>query len=354
MAESEFVETILEPEIPIVDPHHHIWMLPDSLLDFLDESDDPDGQAIARTYHLHRRYLIDELLADLTSGHNIRATVFTDAHTMYRASGPDEFKSVGEVEFVNGYSAMAESGIFGDIRFCAGIIGSIDLRLGDRVPEVIEAHLHAGGGRYRGIRPPSTSYDDALDSIKHMLGTPQILLDPEFLKGARHLAPHRLSLDLFVLHTQLPEALHVARNLPDTQIVINHTGGPLGIGPYALNRDEHFRVWREGMAQLAACDNVAVKVGGLGMALCGFPTSALIERAGSEALARDWAPHILETIEMFGANRCLFESNFPVDGVTARYPAIWNTFKRVVSGASKEEKNALFAETAARVYRIEF
>lgn len=354
MAEPDFTETILDPDLPIVDPHHHVWMLPDAMFTVLDAIDDPDGQAIARTYRLHRKYLLDELLADLNSGHNIRATVFTEAHTMYRAKGPDAMKSVGEIEFVNGFGAMADSGIFGNIRFMAGIIGSIDPRLGDAIEPVIEAHLLAGGGRYRGIRPPGVCYEDKLEGLKHVMGQPHVMQDPNFLVGAKRLAPHGLSLDLYVMCSQLPEALEVARALPDTQIILNHTGGPLGTGPYAQDRAEHFAVWRELMRQMAACENVALKVGGLGMALCGFPTTALIERAGSEALARDWAPHIEAAIELFGAARCMFESNFPIDGVTARYPSIWNAFKRVVAGYSQDEKLALFSGTATRIYRLEY
>jgi predicted TIM-barrel fold metal-dependent hydrolase len=354
MATAEFHETILEPDLPIVDPHHHVWHLPDALLDGLDQLQGKDGTDIARMYRLHRRYLIDELTADLNSGHNIRATVFADAHTMYRASGPAELKSLGEIEFVTGFSAMAESGIFGDTRFCAGIIGSVDLTLGDRVADILPLHIQMAGGRYRGIRPPALLANDRLASIKGVLGQPHVLMDPRFLEGARHLAPLGLSLDLLVFVNQLPEVMHVARALPDTRIVLNHTGGPIGIGPYAENREEHFADWRAKMKEMAACENVVVKVGGLGMPLCGFPTSALVERAGSEALARDWAPHIETAIELFGAERCMFESNFPIDGVTARYPSIWNAFKRVVRAYSADEKSALFARTAARTYRIDY
>jgi L-fuconolactonase len=354
MSTADFQETILEPDLPIVDPHHHVWFLPDAVLDALDRLEGKDGTDIARMYRLHRRYLIDELLADLGSGHNIRATVFADAHTMYRAHGPDELKSLGEIEFVTGFSAMAESGLFGDTRFCAGIIGSVDLMLGDRVAEILPLHVQAAGGRYRGVRPPALLANDRLGSIAAMLGNPHILMDPKFIEGARHLAPLGLSLDLLVFANQLPEVMHVARRLPDTQIVLNHTGGPLGIGPYAQDRAEHFAFWRERMTELAQCENVAVKVGGLGMPLCGFPTSARVDRAGSEELARDWAPHIEAAIEIFGTGRCMFESNFPIDGVTARYPSIWNAFKRVVASYSADEKAALFAGTAARIYRVEY
>jgi predicted TIM-barrel fold metal-dependent hydrolase len=305
MASTPFDEPILDPDLPIIDPHHHVWMLPDAMLDALDTIEDPDGKTIARTFRLHSKYLLDELLADLHAGHNMVATVFAEAHTMYRATGPEHLRSVGEVEFVNGFGAIADSGVFGPTRFCAGIIGSADLRMGDAVREVLEAHLQAGGGRYRGIRQPGAAYDARLTGLHHVMGSPGVLLDPSLLVGARHLQELGLSLDLFVLDTQLDDSLHVARNLPETTIVLNHTGGPLGIGPYAADRSEHFRAWRRGMERMAECGNVVVKVGGLGMPLCGFPTSALAERAGSEALAHDWRPFIETAIELFGTDRDL-------------------------------------------------
>lgn len=349
---TEFDEPILEPDLPIIDPHHHVWLVPDAMLDMLDKVDLDDARKIARTYRLHKRYMPDELLADLNSGHNIRATVYAEAHTMYRRTGPDSLKSTGEVEFANGLGAMADSGLFGEIRFCAGIIGNVDLMLGDGVEDVLEAHLKAGGTRYRGVRPPSTSYDDALDGLKHMLGKPGIIMQPEFRKGASRLAAHGLTLDIIVMDCQIPEVTDLARALPDTTIIMDHTGSPVGTGPYAGRQAERFAVWKQNMQDLATCPNVMLKVGGLGMPLCGFPTSALVERAGSEALARDWRPHIETAIELFGTERSMFESNFPIDGVTARYPVIWNTFKRVVSNASPDEKLALFAGNASRIYRI--
>jgi len=354
MAKTERNEEILEPDLPIVDPHHHVWYLPDALLEGLDQLEGKDGKDIARMYRLHRRYLIDELLADLNSGHNVRATVFADAHTMYRAQGPDALKSLGEIEFVTGFSAMADSGIFGTTRFCAGIIGSVDLLLGDAVADILPLHMQMAGGRYRGVRPPALLADESIDELKGVLGKPHILLDPRFLKGARHLVPMGLSLDLLVLASQLPEVLPIARALPDLTIVINHTGAPVGIGHYAHDKPAHFARWREDMSRLAECGNVVVKVGGLGMPFCGFPTSARPERAGYAELARDWAPHVEAAIEIFGPERCMFESNFPIDGVTARYPDIWNAFKSIVAGYSADEKLALFGGTAARVYRIEY
>jgi predicted TIM-barrel fold metal-dependent hydrolase len=272
---------------------------------------------------------------------------------MYRARGPSELKSVGEVEFVCGIAAMADSGLFGNVKLCAGIVGGVDLRLGDAVQDVLHEHLKVGGNRYRGIRPQATSYDDGLESLKHVLGVPHLLLDPTFRAGFAQLEALGLSCDLYVMESQLPELIDLARAFPATQIIVNHLGGPVGIGPYAGRRDERFAYWLGQMRDLARCENVVVKLGGLGMALCGFASSAREPRAGSEALAKDWRPCIEGAIEIFGVRRCMFESNFPVDGVTASYPAIWNAFKRITGGASGPEKSALFRETATRVYRLD-
>jgi predicted TIM-barrel fold metal-dependent hydrolase len=353
MSRPSLAEPILEPDLPIVDPHHHVWWLPEAMLAGLDAFEDDDGRKIARTYRLHSRYLFEDLLADVTAGHNVRATVFVEAHSMYRADGPPEMRSLGEIEFVNGVAAMSASGQFGDVKLCAGIVGGVDLRLGERVDEVLQAHLRAAGGRYRGVRPPAVCYDEALQSLKHVLGVPGLLGDATFRAGFSRLAPLGLSCDLIIMDAQLPEVRDLARAFPETRIVLDHTGSPVGIGPYAGRREERFAVWRDEMRRLAAHENVVVKVGGLGMALCGFPTSALIERAGSERLAQDWRPYVETAIEIFGVNRCMFESNFPVDGVTASYPVIWNTYKRIVGGASQDEKLALFGGTAAQIYRLE-
>jgi predicted TIM-barrel fold metal-dependent hydrolase len=281
------------------------------------------------------------------------ATVFAEAHSMYRATGPAELKSLGEVEFVRGIGAMADSGLLTNVRLCAGIVGGVDLRLGAAVKDVLAAHVEAAGGRYRGIRPQSVSYDDNLDSLKHVMGQPHLLMDPTFRAGFAQLAPMGLSCDIYVMDAQLPEVIDIARAFPGTQIILNHTGGPVGIKPYVGRREERFAYWRDQLRTLAQCPNVAIKVGGFGMALCGFPTSANQPRAGSEALAKDWKPYVETAIELFGPRRCMFESNYPVDGVTATYQGLWNAFKRIVAGASKDEKAELFAGTAARIYRIE-
>ncbi len=298
------------------------------------------------------RYLFDELMADLKSGHNVRASVFVDAHSMYRAGGPDAMKSVGEVEFVNGLAAMADSGTFGDIRACAGIVGGMDLSRGDVVEEVLEAHLRAGGTRYRGVRAQGIPYGD--DPNVSGIGTPHKLLDPAFRAGVRRLAPLGLSLDIWLFDPQLPDLIDLARAFPETQIILNHVGMVLGIGRYAETRAERLPVWRENIRLLSQCSNVVVKLGGLGNSYVGIEVGTPEQPGTSEQLAAAWKPYIEPCIEAFGAERCMFESNFPVDGAACDYRTLWNTFKRIAAGASTTEKAALFAGTAARIYRIEF
>ena len=321
------MEEILEPQRPICDPHHHLWD------------------------HPGRRYLIDELLADTGSGHNVVATVFVECMSMYRASGPPEMRPVGETEFVNGVAAMSASGGFGSTRLAAGIVSFADLGLGERVGAVLDGHLTASP-RFRGIRHAAGW--DASDQIRnsHTNPPPGLYADPRFRRGFAELAPRGLSFDAWLYHPQLPELTDLAKAFPDTTIILDHFGGPLGIGPYAGRRAEVFAAWKGAIRALADCPNVVVKLGGLVMPLNGFGFHKREQPIGSIELAeatRDWYRH---TIECFGVERCMFESNFPVDKISASYRVLWNSFKRIAAGFSAAERSALFHDTAVRVYRL--
>ncbi|QQS14919.1 MAG: amidohydrolase family protein [Rhodospirillales bacterium] len=322
------VETALEPELPIVDPHHHLW---------------------ERSNH---RYLLPDLLADTGGGHDIRATVFVEAMAMYRADGPPERRSLGETEFINGVAAMAASGVYGATRACAGIVGFADLSLGDRVAEILEAHVRVGGDRFRGIRHAAGW--DASDDIRNSHTNPPkgLLGDATFRAGFARLAPLNLSFDAWLYHPQIPELTALARAFPETSIILDHLGGPLGIGPYAGKGEETFKTWKTSIMELAKCPNVTVKLGGLGMRIGVFDFQKRAEPASSEELAAGWKPWMDACIEAFGADRCMFESNFPVDKITCNYTVQWNAFKRLAAGASTAEKTALFSGTASRVYRL--
>jgi predicted TIM-barrel fold metal-dependent hydrolase len=322
-------EPILEPDLPIVDPHHHLW--------------DRPGW----------RYLLDELLADTSSGHNIIATVFVQARAMARATGPVELRPVGETEFVNGVAAMSASGIYGNTRHCAGIVGHADLSLGSRVEPVLEAHIRAGGDRFRGIRHISAWDADA--SIRNPAYSPPAALlgDRGFREGFAILGRLGLSFDAWLYHPQIGELAELARAFPETKIVLNHVGGPIGTGAYAGKHKEVFPGWAASIKALAACPNVYVKLGGLGMRMGGFGFHERSEPPSSEALTATWRPYIENCINAFGPSRCMFESNFPVDKGSYSYPVFWNACKLLTKGATDAEKADLFAGTAVRFYRLD-
>ena len=322
-------EPAIDPELPIVDPHHHLW--------------DRPGYP----------YLLPDLLADTGSGHNIRATVFVECMSMYRAKADAAMRPVGETEFVNGIAAMSASGGYGAARLCAGIVGFADLTLGDAVATVLDAHIQSGGGRFRGIRHAAGW--DASDQVwnSHTRPPEGLYRSEVFRAGFAHLAPRDLAFDAWLYHPQLADVADLARAFPATTIVLDHVGGPIGIGPYAGRSDETFARWKAGIAAIAACSNVVVKLGGLGMKIGVFDFHQRPDPVGSEVLAAAWRPWIETCIEAFGPDRCMFESNFPVDKVTCSYAVLWNAFKRLAAGASPSEKAALFAGTASRVYRLD-
>ena len=335
------VEEILEPELPICDPHHHLW-----------DTGMADS-ANFRKEQVEPRYLLDELRADLGSGHNVVSTVFIECASMYREDGPAELRPVGETEFVNGVAAMSTSGLYGPTRIAAAIIGFADLMLGDGAASVLEAHIAAGGGRFRGIRH-AASWDPSPDvRNSHTNPFQGMLADATFRAGFARLAPLNMSFEGWCYHRQIPEMTALARAFPDTTIILNHFGGPLGVGPYAGKRDECLPQWRRDTEDLAACPNVVAKLGGINMRANGYDWDKRDKAPSSEELAAATRVYYDHCIEHFGPGRCLFESNFPVDKVNCSYPVLWNTFKRIASGCSDSEKAQLFHDTAARVYRID-
>jgi predicted TIM-barrel fold metal-dependent hydrolase len=271
---------------------------------------------------------------------------------MYRASGPEELKSLGETEFVSGVAAMSESGKYGPTRCIAGIIGFVDLQLGSRAKGLLERHLAVSDGRLRGIRNGSTWSDDP--TLKTFTaGAPKgLLLDNNFREGFAALAPLGLAFDGWMFQTQLDDLVDLARAFPQTMIVLNHVGGPLAIGPYAGKREEAFTEWRDRIGKIAALPNTYVKLGGLGMKMIGFTFYENPDPPSSQDLEKAWRPYLETCIEAFGPQRSMFESNFPVDKGTCSYQVLWNTFKRIAAGYSPDEKTALFSGTAAKAYRL--
>jgi L-fuconolactonase len=341
-------EQILESGLPIVDPHHHLWDWPAPLLAALPAPEHGFSKVLTSS----PRYLLPEFLADLNTGHNIRATVFVQCGAMYRADGPEQFKPIGETEFVNGVAAMCASGTYGPIRACAGIVGHADLTAGAAVSEVLEAHLQTARDRFRGIRH-SASYDADPQVLGPLVRVgPGLFMQKNFREGYAQLARFKLSFDAWLLEPQLPELIDLARHFPETPVILDHVGTPLGVASYQGRREERFTLWRDNIRKLAALPNVCVKLGGLSMAFCNFPSFLKVPAASSAQLASEWRPYIEACIEAFGVNRCMFESNFPVDMGSCPYLVLWNAFKVIAKQYSADEKTALFSGTAQRVYRL--
>ncbi|WP_420101306.1 amidohydrolase family protein [Bosea sp. (in: a-proteobacteria)] len=323
-------EPVLEPELPIVDCHHHLW-------------DRPEGQ----------RYLFLDLLADMEAGHDVRATVYLQARSMYRPDLEPRMQPVGEVEFANGAAAQAASGLYGRRYACAAIVGCADLMLGERVVPVLDALERAGGGRLRGIRNQTASHDDPQITSNPVPPPPGMLVDPDFQTAARLLPRHGLTLDVWAFHTQLGEVAALADACPGTTIILNHCGGPLGAGRYRGRREEVFAAWSGALAVAAERPNIRLKLGGLAMRVNGFDFHERERPPGSAELVEAWSPYILRCIELFGPERCMFESNFPVDKGMVGYVPLWNAFKLMTTDLAAAEREKLFWRTATSTYRLD-
>jgi predicted TIM-barrel fold metal-dependent hydrolase len=323
-------EPTLEPELPICDPHHHFWDLRPERLPY-------------------PRYLLHELVADVQCGHNVRSTVFIETRAMYRPDGPVELRPVGEVEFVQGLAAASASGLYGPCRAAAAIVGHADLKLGDRVKPVLEALQAASPNRFRGIRHTVTWDPHPEVGNREHEG---VLATANFRAGAHVLARLGLSLDTGLCFPQLPELAAFAQAVPELTIILNHLGGLNRVGPYAHRDDEVLATWRRGLSAVAACPNVHLKLGGIGMPRLGFDWHTRNMPIGSEELAASMAPLMTYSIEQFGPDRCMFESNFPPDKVSFSHHVLFNAFKRFSKAYSAAERAALFHDTAVRAYRI--
>lgn len=324
-------EPALDPDLPIVDPHLHFWH-----------------------HRSGAKYFVEDFARDLAaSGHNVESTVFVECHAMYRSSGPEHLRSVGETEFAVGIAAIAESRQYTSCRAAAGIVAYTDLTLGARAQEAVEAHLEAANGRLRGIRQRAKW--DADPNVRGTVGAdrPSLYLEPEFGRGIDMLTAKGLSFDASVYHPQLPEVAALARAHPEASIVLIHTGSPVGHSSYAGKSAEVHANWLAGMKELAECPNVTVKMGGLLMCLGNFDFTTAEAPPTSEVLAQWWRPFIEPCIELFGADRCMVSSNFPVEKAGVNYGTIWNMFKRLTAGCSADEKRLIFSDTAKRIYRIE-
>ena len=323
-------EQTLEPDIPICDPHHHFWVHRPEPVDY-------------------QRYLLPELAGDVGSGHNVRSTVFIEVRGEYRKDGPAEMKPVGEVEYVQTIADASAAGSHGPTKAAAAIIGHADLKLGKGVLPVLEAMEDASPNRFRGVRH-SVGWDESPElvnrEIKGALGT------NEYRSGAKVLADMGLILENSLYFHQASELADFANALPELSIVLNHIGGLVRVGPYANRDNEVLPAWRKGIEEMAKCPNIVLKLGGVGQTRFAYGWDQLEKPIGSEKLAGELAPLMEHCIQQFGPDRCMFESNYPVDKISYSYNVLWNAFKRLSKGYSTTERAAMFHDTAARVYSI--
>ncbi|AJE49199.1 amidohydrolase family protein [Celeribacter indicus] len=323
-------EEPLEPDLPIVDAHTHLW-------------DHPTGY----------RYFAEDLARDIAEcGHRVTDTVFVECNSMYRAEGPAHLRSVGETEFALGQAAIAASGRYTGAHIAGRIVAHADLTLGEALPELLDAQQAAGNGRVAGVRMRAKWDPDPVVKGAVSAETPGLYLTEEVRAGLRALARRDLVFEASIYSPQIPDVTALARAVPEARIVLIHSGSPVGHGSYRGRGDEVHAAWRRDMAELARCPNVSVKLGGLLMTLAAFDFGRAERPPRSEELARLWRPYTEPCLEMFGADRCMVASNFPVEKAGCTYGSLWNMFKHIAAGASAAEKTALFSGTARRVYKM--
>lgn len=316
------IEDVVDADTPVVDPHHHLWP--------------PEGGL---------PYGLDDLLADLGDGHHVAATVFVECGAAYRRSDPDPMAPVGETQFV----ANAADQPGGEV--IAGIVARADLRL-DALDDVLNAHEAAAGGRFRGIRHHLACADDPESYRIPGSAEPGLGADPAFRRGVRRLGERGLTFDAWLYHFQLDDLIDLVRDCSGTTVILDHFGTPVGVGRWAGRRDEVWEGWRARMATLAECDNVVVKLGGLAMPDNGYGWDTAARPPSSAEMIRAQGDWYRATIDLFGPDRCMFESNFPVDRWSLSYRTVWNAFKTIASEYSADEAADMLGGTARRVYSI--
>lgn len=322
------VEDVIEPDLAIVDPHHHLY--------------ERTGE----------HYLLPELLSDLDDGHRIVGTVFVQCRHAYRSSGPAALHPVGEVEATVAVASEAAR-VSNRTGVCAGIVAGADLNLGDDVGPVLDVMSEVAGSRFVGIRNSVAWHAHPEVRSSHILPPPGLMADPQFRAGLKQLALRNLTLDIWAYQTQHAEVLELVTANPDLIIVIDHLGGPIACGPYRGQRDEMFSTWKAGLKALSRLPNARLKIGGLGMRVGGFSFHESDNPPSSEDLAVAWRPYVDTAIALFEPPRCMFESNFPVDKGMYSYRTFWNACKKLAEHYSASERAALFSDTAIKTYNLQ-
>lgn len=298
----------MNEQIPLIDPHHHLWDLEENYYPWLSDQVAP---AAWGTYEdLLHTYSVEDFLED-AKGQNLVKSVHIDV-------GWNPADPVGETRWLQGIADKHG--------FPHGIVGYADLSCPD-VGDILDAHLESPN--FRGIRQ-SMNYHE--DPAKTYLPAPEVSRRPEWRRGFKELARRNLSFDLQLYYPQMSEFRELARAHPDVQILLNHTGMQVD-GP------EHFEKWQSGLRTLAQAPNVACKISGLGMGDHNWTVDSI-------------RLYVESAIEAFGVDRCMFASNFPVDKLFSSYATIFDSFREITAGYSQVEKMMLFHDNAARYYRL--
>jgi predicted TIM-barrel fold metal-dependent hydrolase len=323
-------EPIIDPDLAIIDAHHHLF----------------DRPAL--------RYMLEDYLADASAGHNIIGSVYVETQAFAVAGGPEVMRPLGEIEFANGVGAMAASGVYGDCRVCMGIVGFADLRHGDAIAALLDRAQAAAPDRFRGVRQVTIEHPSEAP-FRFMTHRPPagVLRHENFRAGIRQLARRGLIFDAAVFHRQLPDIAAIADAFPDTPIVLNHMGLAMGMEMDLAQRQAVFQDWRTLLRDAARRPNLFCKVGGMGMPFWGFGFESRSDRVDSGELSEAWRPYVESAIEIFGTSRCMMESNFPPDRRSCGFVPLWNALKRITQQYTDDEKRALYSGVAAGVYRLE-
>ena len=323
---AQIKEDVLDPDRDIVDPHHHLWPQPSM------------------------GYNLAELLSDTTDGHCVSQTVYMECGAAYFEDGPEHLKCVGETEFIATAAKLAREE--GGPTQIAGLVARADLRDGN-LDSTLEAHEAAAEGLFRGIRQAGACAEGIEGLIIPGGAEARLFEQDAFRRGVEHLGAKGLTFDTWLYHFQLPEFIELARAIPDTTMILDHFGTPLGVGPFADQREAIFEKWKSDIEALAKCPNVFMKLGGLAMPDNGFGWYGREMPPTSDEFVDAQLPYYEHTIAYFGPERCMFESNFPVDRLSVGYRVLWNAFKKMTSHFSEEDKNLMFSGVARKVYRLE-
>ena len=326
-------EKALEPDLPICDPHHHLW-------DFKKDSVEPT-------------YLLPEILSDTNSGHNIVSTVFIECGAMYNPEHSIEEQVINETTFVNGIAAMSNSGAYGNTKIAAGIVGSAPLLIGDGVANILDKHLNIASDRFKGIRSQAAMHPDGTIPVSRARPIEGVYINDNFQKGFAHLESRNLSFEAWCYHPQLPQLIELAKKFPNTSIILNHFGGPLGVGSFFNKEDETYNFWEKQIIELSKCENVVAKLGGIAMEINGFDWHKNNSAPSGSELINRTKRYYDKTLNLFGIDRCMFESNFPVDKISCSYVNLWNGFKELTKGYSQNERAKLFHDNASKTYKLQ-